>query len=293
VSITSKRPMRRHAFTLIELLVVIAIIAILAAILFPVFAQAREKARGITCVSNMKQMGMAIAMYVQDNDEKFGMSEWYDGNQNPAYVSWREAVNPYVKGQQQIQYGYPTSMGGVWSCPSFPDPSQYAQYGVHWDLWPAPGENAPGGAGQCPTFSEAVLQTPAQLVMVVEKGREDSSAPGSQGDWAHPFFIPWESNNITGDKYWTEGVGNPPGSKDTHDDIDHSLNHDCDFTTSSGGTFNGCDTFPRYRHTNTTNVLYADSHVKAAIRGSLNWYNNIYPGPIGIWPDNVAGYPTP
>ncbi|NUQ71226.1 MAG: prepilin-type N-terminal cleavage/methylation domain-containing protein, partial [Chthonomonadales bacterium] len=61
--------MRKNGFTLIELLVVIAIIAILAAILFPVFAQAREKARTISCLSNAKQMGTAIMMYAQDFEE--------------------------------------------------------------------------------------------------------------------------------------------------------------------------------------------------------------------------------
>src|SRR5437870_10743090 len=63
--------MRRKGFTLIELLVVIAIIAILAAILFPVFAQAREKARQATCLSNLKQMGLAEMMYAQDYDERY------------------------------------------------------------------------------------------------------------------------------------------------------------------------------------------------------------------------------
>jgi prepilin-type N-terminal cleavage/methylation domain-containing protein len=61
--------MNRKAFTLIELLVVIAIIAILAAILFPVFAQAREKARGTSCLSNLKQIGTSLQMYNQDYDE--------------------------------------------------------------------------------------------------------------------------------------------------------------------------------------------------------------------------------
>jgi prepilin-type N-terminal cleavage/methylation domain-containing protein/prepilin-type processing-associated H-X9-DG protein len=65
-----RRQRRRLAFTLIELLVVIAIIAILAAILFPVFAQARDKARQATCVSNLKQIGVALGMYVQDYDER-------------------------------------------------------------------------------------------------------------------------------------------------------------------------------------------------------------------------------
>src|SRR5689334_16037020 len=78
-----------HAFTLIELLVVIAIIAILAAILFPVFAQAREKARAISCVSNLKQMGLAAIMYAQDYDETYpGEWQWSPG-------AWR-AHSPYL-----------------------------------------------------------------------------------------------------------------------------------------------------------------------------------------------------
>ena len=84
--------MARRGFTLIELLVVIAIIAILAAILFPVFAQAREQARAISCLSNMKQLGLSVKMYAQDYDEQFPM-----GNASAAY-NWENNpdTNPYL-----------------------------------------------------------------------------------------------------------------------------------------------------------------------------------------------------
>src|SRR6266498_1636350 len=93
----------RKAFTLIELLVVIAIIAILAAILFPVFAQAREKARQASCLSNLKQVGNALMMYQQDYDEVWPPSYYY---RNPTaggsldatgIESWSGFTQPYIK----------------------------------------------------------------------------------------------------------------------------------------------------------------------------------------------------
>src|SRR5712692_8443545 len=92
----SRRP-RIRAFTLIELLVVIAIIAILAAILFPVFAQAREKARSITCTSNLKELGLAWQMYIQDYDETCPFSAFYDAPHG-AQIYWITVVDPYIKG---------------------------------------------------------------------------------------------------------------------------------------------------------------------------------------------------
>ena len=110
---------RRAGFTLIELLVVIAIIAILAAILFPVFAKAREKARQITCASNLKQMGLGILQYVQDNDETYPVTNGDITNFNGCTTTpcgtgiWAQQIYPYVKSQQ------------VFECPDCPDDSSY------------------------------------------------------------------------------------------------------------------------------------------------------------------------
>ena len=118
----------RRGFTLIELLVVIAIIAILAAILFPVFARAREKARQASCLSNIKQLGLGCLMYSQDYDSKYPGSYWngpppppWNGN----WVYWSDLVLPYVK-NNQIFYCPSTGENGGgngWS------------YGMPWWYW--------------------------------------------------------------------------------------------------------------------------------------------------------------
>lgn len=106
---------RRKAFTLIELLVVIAIIAILAAILFPVFARARENARRASCQNNMKQIGLGVMQYTQDYDEKLPR-QMTDGRPEDSYVdnfadagapaNWAAEIYPYIKSWQ------------IFACPS-------------------------------------------------------------------------------------------------------------------------------------------------------------------------------
>mgnify|MGYP001559916783 FL=1 len=110
-----RKPLHR-GFTLIELLVVIAIIAILAAILFPVFAKAREKARQTSCLSNIKQLGLGILMYNSDYDECFPAVTWAQSYPNyNGVLSWALTTQPYIKNYQ------------VGSCPSDADKACFSK----------------------------------------------------------------------------------------------------------------------------------------------------------------------
>lgn len=265
--------MKKRGFTLIELLVVIAIIAILAAILFPVFAQVREKARQISCTSNLKQIGLGILQYNQDYDEHFPMVDFIPPDGSGEF-RWYNAVGPYVKNGNTYANGYYNGAGGIWTCPDVSVP-QPGSYGVNWLIMPSGvGVGANCNAGVCPGWpppSLAVLDAPADTVMVAEKGT-------NVGNTSELQFQPWEG-------MWTAAGGGTAANNYTyadHKDLNGTTG-DCDLapdmtTFGAGPQWNTCDMMPRYRHTSNTmsDFLFADGHVKSIHKGSLNWYKNIY-----------------
>ena len=264
---------RSRAFTLIELLVVIAIIAILAAILFPVFAQAKAAAKKTGCLSNLKQIGTAIQIYINDTDDTLPMDQYWVATPPTLQVRWQDMIYPYIKNGTKFQDSNPDNGramggGGVFSCPSFPSP-QLAQYGLHVVLAPD-GASCPWTAwygGATPTVSSTTISAPSDQIYIVEKGQNDGN----------DSWLTFEA----GEWNWTDTVGNPAGSVNgKHYDIDHTLNHDCDFAYSSNPTawnnYGQCGDMPRYRHNNVSNFVFMDSHTKGMTRGSVSWFKNIY-----------------
>jgi prepilin-type N-terminal cleavage/methylation domain-containing protein/prepilin-type processing-associated H-X9-DG protein len=276
----------RKGFTLIELLVVIAIIAILAAILFPVFAQAREKARAITCASNEKEIGLAILQYVQDYDETFPPSQrdanaaekaqYFTGAASgvtyPA-IPWQWEVNPYIKnGQSSVtDMGGCELAGGVWACPDFPKVMP-REYGINGALG---GDEATVAYfsmvnNQWQAATESQLASPASLLMVAEHGVEGASTnPSIPTDWQAPMINPFQYAWISGDG--TNAAADAAVIQTANTDMGGNG------VDSTGGW---AGEMPRFRHTNTANVLFADGHVKAShladFAGVQKWCTEIY-----------------
>ncbi len=153
------------AFTLIELLVVIAIIAILAAILFPVFARARENARRASCMSNLKQIGLGIQQYTQDYDENMPMCWWQMSTS--VQMSWKDAIQPYVKSTQLfVCPSNPINAQPTWNTAtnqraSYSPNSTHAQ-----SVFGSSGGTA--ATGNPPAYSIASFNYPATTIAVCE-----------------------------------------------------------------------------------------------------------------------------
>jgi prepilin-type N-terminal cleavage/methylation domain-containing protein/prepilin-type processing-associated H-X9-DG protein len=243
---------KKSGFTLIELLVVIAIIAILAAILFPVFAQAREKARSISCISNFKQGTTSIMMYVQDFDETMMPMTWeygvWDYTKNKV---WPQLTQPYVKNWQ------------VNRCPSDPNANDriltdgatvQAEKEFNWaertDLgynyaflspFTGPATGPLGGNPFAPT-TLAGIGSPASTLMLADSIWDKAgTTPAGGGNW----FI--EAPCWTGatSYYWFGGW-----------DIDNASNW-----LQFGGIYP--------RHTTMANIAFTDGHCKAMSIGSI------------------------
>jgi prepilin-type N-terminal cleavage/methylation domain-containing protein/prepilin-type processing-associated H-X9-DG protein len=254
---------RRRAFTLIELLVVIAIIAILAAILFPVFAQAREKARQATCASNLKQLGFAVNMYQQDYDST------YPNYQCRCGWLWTTQIHPYVKND------------GVFKCPSarncVPACGAPANQIFTFPVDPLCTGGAGGGTntvsrGPCTSYQitnffgaerngcfptanfsardDASVTRPADLVFAYD-------ANGNGNLW-RPAHVNSRPASGTVPMYTDACPGQP----------------------ATAGAFYAW-------HNDGANVLFADSHVKWAKGQSISHLAaNAYIKPSSIWPDD-------
>ena len=187
-----RRAHRWAGFTLIELLVVIAIIAILAAILFPVFAQAREKARQAACMSNLKQIGLAFTGYIQDYDETYPFNDGCINGTAPAscsgtspdYIAWVNLVDPYIK-SGVVGATDKTQVKSVFVCPDYdfnaPDTQLFANtgtkpgdrplfsYGANGILMPryrAGADNIDKVATIVPVHTIAEVEVPSSLVLL-------------------------------------------------------------------------------------------------------------------------------
>ena len=258
---------KRNGFTLIELLVVIAIIAILAAILFPVFAQAREKARQTSCLSNLKQMGNALMMYVQDYDETLPMAGRNlaagetDANTPTRWQGW---LQPYIKSGASTA-NLSRGVGGVFVCPSQTSYPTVVSYGGTAD-----------NMGYGCNANLLLWQKSRSLAEVADAAGTFAFVEAAQ--LTRATATPGSPQNLNAELW--------PQSQDRRTDFQAEVPGGWDnpdtsrYTQAPDSSCNQCRR-PIPRHNGGMNVVYTDGHAKWA-----KWQNF-----LGISPTTPKGWP--
>lgn len=223
---------RNHAFTLIELLVVIAIIAILAAILFPVFAQAKAAAKRTSELSNIKQLSLAAIMYNGDNDDVFPTSILYDAwdrsDQWPT-MCWAPRLSPYIKSQAMFRSPLDSGAGPLWSAFFGPwlsfapnslaggipagDNQTFGVFAAWNNDW------ATQGWWKNSAVNGTAVTAPAETIMFGPKYSADmAKIPGSSGiggtvsfNWEQSMLL-WDNGPKSPKAYQASGSGIPDGA---------------------------------------------------------------------------------
>ena len=256
---------RKQGFTLIELLVVIAIIAILAAILFPVFQKVRENARRASCASNIKQLTLGLVQYSQDADEKFPEWRWDQNNEvngvgskNDGTTLWINAIYPFVKS------------AGVYHCPDDSHTDLKNNWGYSWFTYAADG--SPTGIGLDPAITHTIVSyggnekvfstataladtdSPAETFIVADCASILSGGDG-YGDW-QALKAAGNPPNDPRQNYKIVRVAFPNAGNDIlypSYDASHGPNGDGSFPASTNSFA---------RHNPGNNIGYEDGHTK-------------------------------
>jgi len=267
---TDRQTSHKSGFTLIELLVVIAIIAILAAILFPAFAKAREAARRSSCSSNLKQIGLGIMQYVQDNDETMppGLAS-YDGSWQ---TTWATAIQPYIKSLELFRCpsdslnqpssnpnldGVPISYGANMVIDGLSPNEMIGAFGS-WEngnpFWSKP-------------VKMATFVRPSHTIAVAEKHNDETGvtsahSTGFASDWIDPD---WKFN-------WPSGPNGGAMNRIPNPSVSG-------WTPAEKGLTGDVST----KHLGTSNFLFADGHVKAMKPQDTNPGPNPWSNPNNMW----------